>query len=147
MQGRGDVTSGVSFFAVLTYHAGERERPRGERESARESPLYAHATVSPRFIRVRKYTYASCVRNDEIYGHVPRFFSSFFFLLLLFSFSNRTKGFYLLRLYDDARNNLIGILLIRENQLKIDDELERMCDESKMFIHRGNKNFFFSRNL
>lgn len=62
MQGRGDVTSGVSFFAVLTYHAGERgERPRGERESARESPLYAHATVSPRLIRVRKYTHRAYV--------------------------------------------------------------------------------------
>ena len=34
MQGHGDVTSGVSFFAVHTYHAGEREKERREESRA-----------------------------------------------------------------------------------------------------------------
>lgn len=55
MRGRGDVTSGVSFFAVRTYHAGERERREGSRAgiafirpracNRRVSRVHAHGSV------------------------------------------------------------------------------------------------------
>lgn len=79
MPGRGDVTSGVSFFAVCTYHRvpgeknecdRERERKEKERERRRErSHAYAAVAVAVRtrmsylhvYIYVYIHIYAHCV--------------------------------------------------------------------------------------